>query len=67
MGGRRINIEPGGTTSDDGAIKTRHHAYGIHERHVDHQSAIADGITCNIVPARAYRDGESWSRGENSD
>ena len=56
--GRRIDVGPGGTAFDEGAIKTRHYAHGIHQRHVDHQSAIADGIACNIVPARAYRDGE---------
>ena len=58
-GGGRIDIGPGGTAFDDGAIKAGRDAHGIHERHVDHQSAVADGITCNIVAARADRDGES--------
>src|SRR5271166_1831192 len=58
-GGRRVYIAPDGAAFDDGAIETRRHAYGVHERHVDHQSAFAHGITCNIVAARAYRDGES--------
>nr|WP_287241011.1 hypothetical protein [Mesorhizobium sp.] len=51
----RIDIGPRSAALNEGTIEAGRDPHAIHQRHVDHQAAVADGVARNIVASRADR------------